>query len=105
MPTGKNIESNLISLFDDIRNVKDIKIAIRNLFSDYQKLIANVEEYFESLYKIDVKSALEINRKYYNSVLSLKEKYESIVENNLSSLRDAIRLNDDKLIKIENHSD
>jgi len=105
LPTGKNIESNLISLFDDIRNVKDIKIAIRNLFSDYQKLIANVEEYFESLYKIDVKSALEINRKYYNSVLSLKEKYESIVENNLSSLRDAIRLNDDKLIKIENHSD
>ena len=105
MSRGKAIEINLMSLFDDLNNVKDVKLAIRSLFSDYQKLITSFENYFEEKCKVDVKDALDVNRKYYDVVLSKNDKYDRIVENNLSSLRDAIRSNDDKLIKIEYNSD
>lgn len=101
----KDVELSLISLFEDLKNIEDIKIAISNIFSDYQTLINNFEGYFDKKSEQDVKRALEINRDYYDKVLSKNEKYKNIVDNNLSSLKDAIKSNDDKLIKIENHND
>lgn len=101
----KDVELSLISLFEDLKNIEDIKIAISNIFSDYQTLINNFEGYFDKKSEQDVKRALEINWDYYDKVLSKNEKYKNIVDNNLSSLKDAIKSNDDKLIKIENHND
>lgn len=105
MSKEKDIEERLILLFDDIKDTDNIKVAIGNIFSSYISLLDSFKESFNRKYEDDVKYALRVNKNYYETVQTETEKYKKILDNNTSSLKDAIKSNDDKLIKIQNKND
>ncbi len=105
MPRESDIKPKLLLLFDDLKENEKIKVAIDNIFSRYEFLLDSFKDFFNQKYEQDVKYALAVNRQYYDTVQFETKKYRDILENNHASLKEAIKSNDDKLIKIQNNSD
>ncbi|MGI6781969.1 MAG: hypothetical protein ACOX56_03995 [Acholeplasmataceae bacterium] len=105
MPRESDIKPKLLLLFDDLKENEKIKVAIDNIFSRYEFLLDSFKDFFNQKYEQDVKYALAVNRQYYDTVQFETKKYHDILENNHASLKEAIKSNDDKLIKIQNNSD